>query len=59
MNLAIEYQGMQHYQSVEFFGGEEGLRNTKDRDKRKVELCQRNRVELVYFRYEKKLAREW
>jgi len=57
LNLAIEYQGMQHYQSVEFFGGEEGLRNTKDRDKRKVELCQRNRVELVYFRYDEEISK--
>lgn len=55
LNLAIEYQGTQHYQPVEFFGGEEGLRNTKARDKRKAGLCQQNKVELVYFRYDEEI----
>ena len=36
---------------------EEGPRNTKDRDKRKAELCQRNRVELVYFRYDEDISK--
>jgi len=39
------------------FRKEEGLRNTKDRDKRKTELCQRNRVELVYFRYDEEISK--
>ena len=33
------------------------FRNTKDRDKRKVEFCQRNRVELVYLRYDEEISK--
>ena len=46
--LAIEYQGAQHYTPIEFFGGEEALRLTEARDRRKRHLCEINGIELVY-----------
>ncbi len=33
-NIGIEYQGEQHSRPIEFFGGEEGFKATKERDKR-------------------------
>ena len=54
--IAIEYQGKQHFQPVERFGGEEAYLKNQERDKRKAELCQKNGVALIYFRYDEKLT---
>lgn len=35
LNLLIEYDGEQHYRPVEFFGGEEYFRKTRERDQDK------------------------
>ncbi|MCC6680158.1 MAG: hypothetical protein IT445_04565 [Phycisphaeraceae bacterium] len=51
-NLAIEYMGLQHYQSVEIFGGEGALQETQLRDKRKLALCQRMGITMVYVTYQ-------
>ena len=51
-NIAIEYQGEQHYKSIEIFGGKEGLKATKDRDKRKRKLCKENKVKLIEWKYD-------
>ncbi len=56
--VAIEYQGRQHYEPVPFFGGEEGFLRTQERDRRKAELCAKNSVTLIYFRYDEPIARE-
>jgi len=67
LSLAIEYQGEQHYRPVALFGGEEGLKRTKERDKLKLKLCRDNGIKVVYFAHkedlsqsnvEKKLIRE-
>ena len=47
-NIAIEYQGIQHYKPVERFGGKEGFENTVARDKKKKRLCKENGVMLIY-----------
>jgi hypothetical protein len=48
--VAIEYQGIQHDQPIEFFGGEEGFKQTIERDVRKAQLCKQNGVRLLYAR---------
>src|SRR5579862_360915 len=40
LNVAIEYQGVQHGQSVAIFGGEAALRVRQRLDKKKRELCE-------------------
>lgn len=40
IKLAIEYQGIQHYQSVEHWGGKVGLEERKRNDLRKKKICQ-------------------
>jgi hypothetical protein len=45
--IGIEYQGKQHFEPIKFFGGIEGLKNAKERDKRKQLLCELNKVELI------------
>lgn len=51
-SIGIEYQGKQHYEPVEFFGGEGGWIKIQERDKRKKELCKENNVKLVEWSYE-------
>lgn len=56
LNLAIEYQGKQHYVAVNLFGGEEGLKKTKQRDKEKLHLSKINGVDIIYFSYKENLT---
>jgi SNF2-related domain len=50
-NLALEYQGEQHYQAVSLFGGSDALTRTIERDALKKRLCDENSIELVYVRF--------
>ncbi|WP_312331374.1 hypothetical protein [Acinetobacter variabilis] len=56
LNLAIEYQGKQHYVAIDLFGGEEGLKKTKQRDKEKLHLSKINGVDIIYFSYKENLT---
>lgn len=51
LNIGIEYQGKQHYESVEFFGGEEGLEERIKLDEKKKKLCKDNKVTLLEWPY--------
>ena len=51
LRTAIEYQGIQHYLPVEFFGGEEALSQRRDLDRVKKELCTANSVQLIEWPY--------
>jgi len=57
--VAIEYQGKQHYEPVEFFGGREGYRSNRERDDRKRRVCRSNGVKVVYWDYDKPLTEEY
>lgn len=48
-NVAIECQGGQHFEPIEFFGGEEGFKTRQELDLRKYNLCKENGVRLLYF----------
>lgn len=50
LNVAIEYQGKQHDQPVEFFGGEEAFKENQKRDARKKKKCEENNVRLIEVR---------
>jgi hypothetical protein len=58
LNLGIEYQGIQHFKSINHWGGKESLEQTKKRDKRKKKLCEINKIKLIYFYYYEELSRE-
>lgn len=53
LQTAIEYQGVQHYLAVDFFGGEEALGKRQELDRIKREKCLENQVRLVEWPYEK------
>jgi hypothetical protein len=48
---AIEYQGIQHYDPVDFFGGSEALIQRQELDEQKRLLCRENDVRLVEWPY--------
>ena len=48
-NIAIECQGMQHFKSMSFFGGEAGFEDIIDRDTLKKELCQEHGIRILYY----------
>lgn len=47
----IEYQGIQHYHPIEFFGGEEVLSLRQELDQQKRKLCDENQVRLIEWPY--------
>lgn len=51
LKMAFEYQGKQHFEPVEFFGGEESYIKQKERDKLKKILSESAGVCLVYINY--------
>jgi hypothetical protein len=50
LNVALEYQGLQHDQAVDFFGGEESFQQTRMRDLRKLRICKKHGVRIIYVR---------
>lgn len=54
-NIAFEYQGKQHYEPVEYFGGEEAFLSTQERDLRKKKKCDQNGISLIYWHYEESI----
>lgn len=51
LNLVIEYNGIQHYKSIEYFGGVDRLKIRKLRDQIKKEYCNTNGIELLVIKY--------
>ena len=51
LNTCIEYNGMQHYKEVPFFGGKDFLDNITKKDKIKIEYCSENNIRLITFKY--------
>jgi hypothetical protein len=45
--VAVEYQGKQHYEAVKFFGGEDALKKREELDRRKQQKCEDNGVALI------------
>ena len=54
--VGIEYQGLQHFKPIEFFGGEESFKKVVERDKRKMDLCNKNNVQLIYYNYNEEIT---
>lgn len=50
--IAFEYQGRQHFEPVDFFGGIESFEKQKKLDQRKYNKCKNNKVKLIYWRYD-------
>lgn len=47
----IEYQGIQHYQPISLFGGQDGFKKRVKYDNVKRSYCQKNNIELIEIPY--------
>lgn len=47
LNVFIEYDGMQHFKEIKYFGGKEKLEITKRRDNVKNSFCKKNKIKLL------------
>lgn len=50
-NLIIEFNGIQHYNSIGFFGGDNALNIIQKRDKIKQKYCLDNKIEMLNIKY--------
>ena len=53
---AIEYQGIQHFEPVDFFGGYKGLLACQERDFIKKIKAEENGINLLYWTHENKIT---
>jgi len=54
-NICIEYDGIQHFEVIEYFGGENSLKENKIRDNIKNEYCKNNNIHLIRISYKEKI----
>lgn len=57
IDCAFEYQGVQHFKEVEYFGGSEGFIRRQELDKRKKELCKFNGTHLIEWNYDEPITK--
>lgn len=50
-NILIEVDGIQHFESVKHFNGENGFKKTKYRDNIKNKYCEENNIKLIRIPY--------
>jgi len=57
-NLCIEYDGIQHYEVVKYFGGQKGFNKRHKKDLIKNEYCYNNDIVLLRIRYDQDIYTE-
>lgn len=50
-NILIEYDGIQHFRAMSFYGGELEFNKTRMRDQIKTEYCLNNNIQLIRISY--------
>ena len=58
-NVAIEYQGRQHFVAVSRYGGKDEFIKTLERDERKYLLCKENGIAILYVSFEKEAPKSY
>jgi hypothetical protein len=58
LSLAIEYQGIQHYEPIDLFGGADALTRRQAMDERKRLACEEAGVRLIVWRYDEPVTLE-
>jgi len=49
--IVIEYNGRQHYEAIEYYGGKKQLKTQQKRDKIKKDYCKENGIKLIEIPY--------
>lgn len=58
-NIAIEYQGIQHFKPIDYFGGEEAYKKQYKRDIDKYNECKEHNIHLLYFSKENEIPDDY
>lgn len=58
-NIAIEYQGRQHFKPIDYFGGEEAFKKQSKRDVDKYNECKEHNIHLLYFSKENEIPDDY
>lgn len=56
LNFAFEYQGKQHFEPVDFFGGKKAYEMNKKRDEEKRLLSKKHGIKLIYINYDEEVS---
>ena len=56
--IGVEYQGIQHFEEVKYFGGIKMLEKQKEWDIEKRDICEKLEIELIYFLYNENVTEE-
>lgn len=51
-SIGVEHQGRQHYEPLDFFGGEEAFTQLQQRDRVKCLLLEQHKIKALYIRYD-------
>lgn len=51
-NVAIEYNGRQHYEPIEYFGGKESFKYRKELDEQKLRVAKENNTVVIIHKYD-------
>jgi len=54
-NLCIEFNGQQHYNSYNYFGGVEKLKCVQKNDNIKIKFCKSNKIDLLIIKYDENI----
>jgi len=54
-NLCIEYDGIQHYKPIKYFGGDKKFKLIKNHDKIKTKFCKEKFIDLERINYDEKI----
>ena len=52
----IEYDGIQHFKPIDFFGGQQAFEDTQKRDAIKTNYCKANNIPLLRIRYDEDIV---
>jgi hypothetical protein len=56
LGIAVEYMGRQHFEPLDYFGGQLAFEAVIKRDKKKAELCKANGIELIRVRFDEDIG---
>lgn len=56
-NACIEFDGIQHFEPVKYFGGEKAFKGVQKRDKIKDEYCKENNIRLIRIKHSESILK--
>ena len=51
-NICVEFDGRHHFETIDYWGGEEKLKYTQKHDKMKNIYCKKNNIKLIRIKHD-------